>query len=126
MAKEKENAPEMPKKHPGFCRTLSLLAGKYKIEILYFMMTYKPVLRFNELKRCIPAISYKTLSSTLKELEEDELIIRTEYPQVPPKVEYCMSEKGKTLIPIIHSLCQWGEEHMGEYKGKYKEPSQPK
>ena len=56
-------------------------------------------------------ISHKTLSNVLKELEADDLIIRKEYPQIPPKVEYSLSEKGKSLIPILYSLCEWGEKH---------------
>lgn len=52
------------------------------------------------------------LSNQLKELENDRLIIRTEYPQVPPKVEYKLSERGKTLMPVLHSVCHWGIEHM--------------
>lgn len=51
------------------------------------------------------------LSDTLKEMEADDLIIRKEYPQVPPKVEYSLSEKGKSLIPIIDAMCDWGEAH---------------
>jgi DNA-binding HxlR family transcriptional regulator len=54
-------------------------------------------------------ITYKTLSSALKEMENDGLIHREEYPQIPPKVEYSLTEKGQTLWPIIQSMCQWGE-----------------
>ena len=59
----------------------------------------------------IGEISDKTLSSTLKELEADGLIRRREYPQIPPKVEYSLSEKGKSLIPILDEMCDWGEAH---------------
>lgn len=92
----------------GFHYTLSLINGKYKMTILFCLMEYK-VVRFNEMKKYICTISYKTLSSTLKELEADQLIIRKEYPQIPPKVEYSLSERGKTLIPILDCLCEWGE-----------------
>lgn len=94
----------------GFYYTLSLISGKYKMAILYTLSTFE-VVRFNELKRFIKTIPYKTLSSTLKELETEELIIRTEYPQIPPKVEYCLSERGKSLIPILNQMCDWGEQH---------------
>lgn len=68
-------------------------------------------MRFNELKRCIGTISFKTLSSTLKDLEKDKLIIRKEYPQIPPKVEYRLSTKGKSLIPLLDKMCIWGNEN---------------
>ncbi|CDG21784.1 conserved protein of unknown function [Xenorhabdus poinarii G6] len=77
--------------------------------ILYWLAQYKPVLRFNELQRCIGSISYKTLSLTLKELEKSDLVIRTEYPQIPPKVEYQLSERGLSLVPVLNMMCEWGE-----------------
>ena len=94
----------------GFYYTLSLINGKYKMVILYTLATFH-VVRFNELKRFIKVIPYKTLSSTLKELENDQLIIRTEYPQIPPKVEYRLSKRGESLIPILSQMCDWGEAH---------------
>lgn len=92
----------------GFSYTLSLINGKYKMTILYTLMEFK-VVRFNEIKRYIKDISYKTLSSTLKELEADQLVHRKEYPQIPPKVEYSLTERGKSLIPILDGMCEWGE-----------------
>ena len=68
-------------------------------------------MRYNELKRSIGNISFKTLTSTLKELEEDNIIIRKEYPQIPPRVEYSLSKKGETLIPILNMMCDWGEKN---------------
>ena len=56
-------------------------------------------------------VFYKTLSATLKELEADGLINRKEYPQIPPKVEYSLTERGKSLIPILDQMCAWGNEH---------------
>ena len=67
--------------------------------------------RFNELKRYLKTISDKTLSMNLKELEADRLIVRTEYPQIPPKVEYSLSERGKSLMKVLDQLCVWGEEN---------------
>ena len=67
--------------------------------------------RFNELKRYLKTISDKTLSTNLKELEADKLIVRTEYPQIPPKVEYALSERGKSLMTVLDQLCVWGEEN---------------
>ena len=94
----------------GFRYTLSLISGKHKMVILYCLMEYE-VVRFNELKRYLKRISDKTLSTNLKELESDRLIIRTEYPQIPPKVEYRLSERGKSLMAVLDQLCTWGEEN---------------
>ena len=63
------------------------------------------------MKKYIGEISYKTLSSTLKELEADQLVNRKEYPQIPPKVEYSLTERGKSLIPILDSMCEWGDKN---------------
>lgn len=98
-------------KDTGFSYTLSLIGGKYKMIILYWLNENQPVMRFNELKRCIGTISFKTLSNTLKELEKDNLIIRKEYPQIPPKVEYSLSNKGKSLMPVLDKMCRWGNQH---------------
>ena len=94
----------------GFSYTLSLINGKYKMTILYTLMTFG-VVRFNEMKKYIGAISYKTLSATLKELESDGLVHRKEYPQIPPKVEYSLTERGKSLIPILDQMCEWGDQN---------------
>ena len=94
----------------GFSYTLSLINGKYKMTILYTLMEFG-VVRFNEMKKYIGGISYKTLSSTLKELEADQLVHRKEDPQIPPKVEYSLTEKGASLYPIMEQMCPWGTEH---------------
>ena len=94
----------------GFNYTMSLIQGKYKMFILYTLAGFG-VVRFNEMKKYIGSISYKTLSSTLKELEADGLVHREEYPQIPPKVEYSLTERGKSLIPILDKMCTWGEEN---------------
>jgi len=94
----------------GFSYTLSLINGKYKMTILYTLMEFG-VVRFNEMKKYIGEISYKTLSSTLKELEADRLVNRKEYPQIPPKVEYSLTERGKSLIPILDGMCEWGDQN---------------
>lgn len=94
----------------GFNYTMSLIQGKYKMIVLYTLMEFE-VVRFNEMKRYIGEISYKTLSATLKELEADGLVHREEYPQIPPKVEYSLTERGKTLIPILDAMCEWGDKN---------------
>ena len=94
----------------GFSYTLSLISGKHKMVILYCLMEYEPV-RFNQLKRYLKNISDKTLSANLKELEADRLIVRKEYPQIPPKVEYSLSDRGKSLMRVLDQLCVWGEKN---------------
>ena len=94
----------------GFSYTLSLINGKYKMTILYTLMSFG-VVRFNEMKKYIGEISYKTLSATLKELEADKLVHREEYPQIPPKVEYSLTERGRSLIPILDGMCEWGDKN---------------
>ena len=94
----------------GFNYTMSLIQGKYKMFILYALIGYG-VVRFNEMKKYIGGISYKTLSATLKELEADGLVHREEYPQIPPKVEYSLTERGRSLMPILDQMCTWGETH---------------
>lgn len=97
----------------GFNYTLSLISGKYKMIILYCLMEFE-IVRFNELQRYLRKISDKTLSQNLKELEADRLVRRTVYPQIPPKVEYSLSEKGKSLMQVLDQLCIWGEEHRND------------
>lgn len=94
----------------GFFYTLSLISGKYKMIILYCLMEFEPV-RFNDMRRYIKTISDKTLSASLKELEASGLVFRKEYPQIPPKVEYSLTDKGKSLMEVLDLLCIWGEKN---------------
>jgi DNA-binding HxlR family transcriptional regulator len=93
---------------PFFGYTLSIINGKWKLLIIYHLSRNGTV-RYNELQRMLGKITYKTLSSTLKEMQNDGLVHRKEYPQIPPKVEYSLTEKGQSLWPIIQETCQWGE-----------------
>jgi DNA-binding HxlR family transcriptional regulator len=90
--------------------TLSIVSGKWKLKIIYVLVCMGTV-RYGMFKKSIDGITHKMLSSQLKELESEEIILRNEYPQVPPKVEYTLSEKGKSLIPLVISMCDWGKEH---------------
>ena len=94
----------------GFSYTMSLISGKHKMVILYCLMEFEPV-RFNEMKRYLGRVTDKTLSSNLKELEADQLIVRKEYPQIPPKVEYSLTERGKSRMKVLDQLCVWGTEN---------------
>jgi len=93
--------------------SLSLIRGKWKMNLLFWLWK-REIIRYNELKRTLNGITHKMLSKQLKELEADGLIIRHEYPQIPPKVEYYLSEKGKTLMPVLKALCLWGSEHIDD------------
>lgn len=88
--------------------TISVIGGKWKMLILYLLSENQPV-RFNEMKRQIGVITFKMLSSQLKELEADGMVNRKEYPQIPPKVEYSLTPKAETLLPVMEQLCEWGE-----------------
>ncbi|HBF0595411.1 TPA: helix-turn-helix transcriptional regulator [Clostridioides difficile] len=90
--------------------TLTLIGGKYKTLILWHLKD--TILRFNELKKLIPKATPKMLTQQLRELESDGLIIRVVYPVVPPKVEYSLSDFGKSIIPILDSMCDWGSDYL--------------
>lgn len=90
--------------------TISKIGGKYKAVILYHLEN--KTLRYNEIRKKIPSITDKMLAQQLRELETDNLIIRKVYPVVPPKTEYTLSELGTTLIPILNSMCEWGQQFM--------------
>ena len=94
----------------GFSYTLSLISGRYKMTILYCLSEFAPV-RFNQMRRYLKTISDKTLSQQLKELEADGLVHREEYPQIPPKVEYSLTERGQSLMVVLKQMCVWGKEN---------------
>jgi DNA-binding HxlR family transcriptional regulator len=97
----------------GYSYTLSLISGKYKPVILYCLMEYEPV-RFNQMQRYLGRVADKTLSQNLKELERDGLIRRKMYPEVPPRVEYSLTERGSSLVRVLDRLCDWGLEHRND------------
>lgn len=90
---------------------LSRLTDKWSLLVLY-TLEQKNVLRFNELWRQIPDISQKMLTKTLRNLENDGIIIRQIYLEVPPRVEYSLSERGKSLMPHLDALLSWGIAHF--------------
>lgn len=90
--------------------TISLIGGKYKAIILWHLMN--KTLRYSELHRLVPISTDKMLAQQLRELEKDGLINRKVYPVVPPKTEYSLTALGKTLVPILDALCDWGNEYL--------------
>ena len=107
---EKANIRDADFYETGYSYTISLISGKYKPIILYCLMEYEPV-RFNEMQRYLKKVADKTLSQNLKELEADDLIVRHVYPQIPPKVEYTLSARGRSLVKVLDQLCDGGNEH---------------
>ncbi len=85
---------------------LRLLEGRWKMVIIFHLFA-RGVLRFSELERAIPAVSQKMLIQQLRELERDGIVSRTVYPQVPPKVEYRLTEWGQALCPALDALLEW-------------------
>ncbi|HBE80075.1 MAG TPA: transcriptional regulator [Firmicutes bacterium] len=93
---------------------LNMLSGKWKMAILWQLT--KGTVRFNELQRRLLNVTQKTLTQQLRDLERDGLIARQIYPEVPPKVEYRLSELGMTIIPVLNCLCQWGKEYQANHR----------
>lgn len=100
--------------------TLRLIGGKYKALLLWHLT--EQTLRFNQLRKKVPEATPKMLTQQLRELEEDGLILREVYPVVPPKVEYSLTERGKSLFPILEAMYDWGTGLM-EQEGRKPECS---
>jgi len=90
--------------------TLEVIGGKWKGTILYNLLDTTK--RFNELKRMFPSLTQRILAQQLKELERDGIVHREVFPEVPPKVEYSLSEMGRSLEPVLRALRQWGADHV--------------
>lgn len=93
-----------------FVTAQRLIQGKWAILILHHLS--EGPLRFNELQRRMPKMTHATLSAQLKQLEAEGLVIRTEYPQIPPKVEYKLSEISEKFAPVLESIRTWGMEYI--------------
>ncbi|MBP1909122.1 winged helix-turn-helix transcriptional regulator [Methanolobus bombayensis] len=90
--------------------TLGVIGGKWKPLILWQLK--EEILRYNKLQQALPGISPRMLTKQLKELEEDGLVNRKMYPEIPPRVEYSLTDFGKTVIPVLEALAQWGLTYM--------------
>ena len=100
--------------------TLDIIGGKWKVLILYYLNG--ETRRFNELQRLLAGITQRMLTLQLRELENDGIVHREVYPQVPPKVEYSLTEFGRTLIPVIEAMHRWGEQYAAECVKHQKQP----
>ncbi len=106
---KKEGLPECP-----VATTVQLIGSKWKLLILRDLLTGTK--RYNELKKSLSGISQKVLTSSLKSMVEDGIVIRTDYKEVPPKVEYSLSELGLSMKPVIETMAQWGQYYKQENK----------
>ena len=91
--------------------TIAVLGGKYKAIIVWKLHLFT-IMRYSELQKAIPQATAKMLSQQLKELEADGIVSRKLYPVVPPKTEYRLTERGKTLVPIVTAMSDWGHEYF--------------
>lgn len=104
------------KEYPcSFDITMDLMGGKWKPVIVWHLGT-KGTKRFSELKKLLPNITQKMLTQQLRELETDGLVERKVYPQVPPKVEYSLTNLGESLMPILRMMCAWGDDYYEKFK----------
>ena len=90
---------------------LAILGGKWKLKI-YKAIHFNAIMRFSELRQAIGQISDKTLTAQLREMEQDGLLTREVYPEVPPKVEYQLTDLGKSLEPVFSALNMWGKDYI--------------
>lgn len=93
------------------CRSLLLFKGKWNIEVLFVMLQH-PTMRFGDFRKAIPAITNTMLTSTLRELERLGVISRMQYNEIPPKVEYSLTESGMALLPGFYEIALWGDKYM--------------
>lgn len=111
---------------PSYCQiseALDIIVGKWKPVILMNLMETSP-LRFNELRKRIPDITQKMLTKHLRELETEDIIKRKIYPEIPPKVEYSITDYGKTLFPVLNMMHEWGIQHK-EHKEVLQQQNSP-
>jgi DNA-binding HxlR family transcriptional regulator len=95
--------------------TLHVIGGRWKILVIYHLAD--GIARFNELQRAVPGISKRVLAQQLRHLERDGIVARRVYDQSPPRVEYSLTDFGRTLEPVMERLCEWGETYAAHFAG---------
>jgi len=111
MGKKEVLCEDIAGKGCGLKRVLDLIGGKWKVLILC-LIDQKEVVRYGELRREIYGITNTMLATSLKEMETDGMVLRTQYDEMPVRVEYRLTDKAKSIIPILLELKKWGEAHM--------------
>ncbi|SHF66333.1 transcriptional regulator, HxlR family [Kaistia soli DSM 19436] len=112
--------PSLPGFTCGLDATLRVVSGKWKPLIIYFLAQEGPI-RYGELRRAVRDVSDKMLIQHLKELEADELVKRTDFREIPPRVEYSLTPLGRSLAEALVPLCNWGVENMVEVKRVFEQ-----
>ena len=105
--------------------TTRIMGGRWKARLIWALIRHEP-LRFSELRRACPPVSDRILSKELKELESWGLLSRREYPVVPPKTEYSLTPRGRTLVPLMDAMAQWGLKHRREITEPEAQEPRPK
>ena len=111
MSKNKHSEKNQLAKCESMSKLQAVISGKWKILIIWYISAYK-IQRFNELQRRLDGITQSTLTKQLRELESDGFIHRHVYPQVPPKVEYSLTEMGESFVPVLLEMQKWSEKNL--------------
>ena len=111
MANTKHTEYEHFVRCESMCKLQSIISGKWKILIIWYIAVYEKQ-RFNELQRRLDGITQATLTRQLRELEMDGIISRKVYPEVPPKVEYALTDLGESFVPILKDMHKWSEKNL--------------
>ncbi len=112
MSENKFDTPEMLARCVPMSRLQSVLGGKWKIMILWYITAYR-VQRFGELQRRLDGVTQSSLTKSLRELERDGFLRREVYQEIPPRVEYTLTDLGESFAPILHRMLSWSEAHLG-------------
>ena len=111
---ERESSQEIPQYICGVAVSLEIIGGKWKGVILWHLC--HKTLRFSQLRRRLQGVTQKMLTQQLRELERDKLVNRKVYAEVPPRVEYSLTELGRTLEPTLRQLCEWGKHYNEDHR----------
>ncbi|MFC6464314.1 winged helix-turn-helix transcriptional regulator [Marinilactibacillus sp. GCM10026970] len=103
---------------------LSVVGGRWKISLIWALLNH-PSLRLSELQKTFPDINQRMLIRQLRELEEDQIIYRTIYPVVPPKVDYTLTDIGRSLEPVVSAICSWGEDYADFLEANFPTTEKP-